>query len=319
MAIGGGAHTVRVLVAGGTRYIGRHLVEFLLDEGHDVTLFNRGRTNPDLFPDAARIPGERADPPAALPQHHWDWVFDISAFTEGDLVGLIDRVGLRTDRYVFISTRGTYIPQPEGVEITEETPQWPPEPRYLDPPAPSWYGARKAKAEAALWRLAPAIGFEASVIRPPVVYGPYDYWDQRGEYWLGRVQSGDVVVPEEPVHFTRCVYVRDCVRAMIAAAKAPRAAGRAYNVAATRHRTLREWIDTAAALLGVTPRVRRVSWQALQEAGITRVPMLRREMQGFSTERAERELGLTSTPFAQTLAECLAHPGDEMEDPLASF
>jgi uncharacterized protein YbjT (DUF2867 family) len=56
----------RVRVAGGTRFIGRHLVEFLLDAGHEVTLFNRGQTNPDLFPEAERIRGDRTDPPAAL-------------------------------------------------------------------------------------------------------------------------------------------------------------------------------------------------------------------------------------------------------------
>jgi len=309
---------MRVLVAGGTQFIGRHLVEFLMDEGHDVTLFNRGRTNPDLFPEATHVRGDRANPPAALGQRDWDWVFDISAYVEADLVPLVDLVARRTGRYVYISTGAVYRRQPEGTAITEDSPQWPPEPRYLDEPAPSWYGARKAQAEAALWRLAAAAGMQAAVVRPVVVYGPWD-WDRRCEYWLQRVRAGRVVVPEAPAHFTRCVYVKDCARALIAAAKAPQAAGRAYNIAATRHRTLQEWIDTAADLLGAKARIRTVSWATLEAAGVTRVPAVGREDRNYMTERAQRELGFVSTPFAQTLAECFAHLGEPLPDPLADL
>ncbi len=298
---------MRVLVAGGTRFIGRHLVEFLLDEGHEVTLFNRGQTNPDLFPEAARVAGERADPPAVLGQRDWDWVFDVSAYVEEEVVPLVRAVGPRTGRYVYVSTGGVYMPRPDGAEITEDSPQWPAEERYLGDGAPNAYGAKKAKAERALWRLGPECGMQVTVVRPVVVYGPWDPTD-RCHYWLHRVKAGGVVVPGEPAAFTRCVYVKDLARELIAAAKAPHAANRAYNAAQTRHRTLREWIDTAAASVGTTPRVATVSWEALREAGVAHLPAVSRGAgRNFSTERAQRELGLTSTPFAQTVAECLAH------------
>jgi 2'-hydroxyisoflavone reductase len=298
---------MRVLVAGGTRFIGRHLVEFLLDEGHAVTLFNRGQTNPDLFPEAARIRGDRADPPAALGQRDWDWVFDVSAYVEDELTPLVRVVGPRTGRYIYVCTGGSYMQSPDGAEITEDSPQWPAEERYLGAGAPNAYGAKKAKAERALWRMAPEYGMEVSVVRPVVVYGPWDPTD-RCHYWLHRVQVGTVVVPEEPASFTRCVYVKDLVRELVAAAKAPHAKNRAYNAAQTRHRTLQEWIDTAAAVLGTTPRVKRVSWEALKEAGVGGLPAVSRGAgRNFSTQRAQQELGLTSTPFAQTLAECFAH------------
>ncbi len=301
-----GCGTMRVLVAGGSRFIGRHLVEFLLDEGHDVTLFNRGQTNPELFPEAARIHGDRADPPAALGQHDWDWVFDVSAYVEEELTPLVRAVGPRTRRYLYVSTGGVYMPSP-NVEITEDSAQWPAEERYLGEGAPNAYGAKKAKAERALWRMAPEYGMEVAVIRPVVVYGPWDPTD-RCHYWLHRVKAGTVVVPEAPAAFTRCVYVKDLVRELIAAAKAPHAANRAYNAAQTRHRSLQEWIDTAAAVLGTTPRVRAVSWEDLKEAGVERLPAVgRAPARIYSTARAQAELGLTSTPFAQTVAECFAH------------
>lgn len=314
---------MRVLVAGGTRFIGRHLVEFLLDEGHEVTLFNRGQTNPHLFPGVARVRGNRLAPPAELGQSIWDWVFDLSAYTEAQLTPLVQLVGPRSGRYIYLSTRATYMTPPEGVveglsegaELTEDSPQWPPEERYLADAVPSWYGARKAKAEAALWRLGAALGMPVSVVRPPVVYGPWDE-DRRCLYWLQRVQAGEVVIPGPPAAFTHCIYVKDGVRVLIAVAKARHAAGRAYNAAMTRYRSLQEWIDTAAAVLGRAPRVKTVSWDRLDAAGVERLPDVKREGErGFSTQRVQRELGFTSSPFAQTLAECFAYMAT-MEPPV---
>ena len=310
-ALLGRNRSMRVLIAGGTRVIGRHLTEFLLDEGHEVTLFNRGQTNPDLFPEAARIKGDRADPPAALAARDWDWVFDVSAYVEDELVPLVKVIGPHAGRYIYVCTGGSYMQNPEAKEITEDSPQWPPEDRYMADGAPNAYGAKKAKAEAALWRMAPEYGMEVSVVRPVVVYGPWDPTD-RCHYWLHRVQAGSVVVPEAPVSMTRAVYVKDLVRELVGAAKAPHAAGRAYNAAMTRHRSLQEWLDTAAAVLGKAPTVKTVSWDALKAAGVERLPAVSRGAgRNFSTERAQQELGHTSTPFAQTIAECYAHMAAE--------
>src|SRR5947207_11078817 len=93
-----------LLVLGGTQFVGRHLVQAALDGGHRVTLFNRGRTNPELFPRAERLRGDRDGDLAALAGRRWDAVLDVNGYLPGQVrratARLQDAVGL----YAFIST-----------------------------------------------------------------------------------------------------------------------------------------------------------------------------------------------------------------------
>jgi 2'-hydroxyisoflavone reductase len=290
---------MRALVAGGTRFIGRHLVELLLADGHEVTLFNRGRTNPHLFPAAARIAGERSDPPAALGARDWDWVFDVSAYTAADLLALGRLVAPRTGRYVLVSTGSVYRDRAGTPNVDEDGELWPTTPEFTAEGSPSAYGARKAAAEAALRGL----GVPWTVVRPVLVYGPWDTSD-RCHYWLHRVRMGRVVVPEPPAGINHSVYVKDLARILVAAAKAPHAAGRAYNGASTVHHTLMDWIAAASRVSGVTPEVRALPWADLPGPLPIVGPGGERSV---STQRIQRDFGFTSTPFEATIAESYAH------------
>ncbi len=299
---------MRVLVAGGTKFVGRHLVELLLADGHEVTLFNRGLTNPGLFPEAARIAGDRADPPAALGARDWDWVFDVSGQTPDDVRRLGGRVAARTGRYVFVSTASVYRDRAGNPGIDEDGELWPVTPESLAEGSPSAYGARKTASEAAVRSLAVETGMAWAVVRPVLVYGPWDATD-RCHYWLHRVRAGAVVAPEPPAGFRHTVYVKDLARILAGAARARGAAGRVYNAASTRHHTLEDWIETGAAVCGARPVVRRVSWDALRQAGVAglgNVGVHPGADWTVSSERIQRELGFISTPFAQTVAECYA-------------
>ena len=290
---------MRALVAGGTKFVGRHLVELLLADGHDVTLFNRGRTNPDLFPEAARIAGERADPPAELGRRDWDWVFDVSGYTADDVSRLGGLVAGRAGRYVFVSTGSVYRDRAGNPGVAEDGELWPTTAEFTAEGSPSAYGARKAAAEAALRGLATPW----TVVRPVLIYGPWDLTD-RCHYWLHRVRAGTVVVPEPPVGVNHSVYVTDLARILVGAAKAPHAAGRIYNGASTVHHTLADWIAAASRVSGVTPEVNTVPWAELGGP----LPMVGPGGErSVSSERIQRELGFTSTPFEQTLAESYAH------------
>jgi 2'-hydroxyisoflavone reductase len=290
---------VRVLVAGGTSFIGRHLVELLLDEGHQVTLFHRGRTNRDLFPDAARIFGDRDDPPAAVAGQAWDWVFDVSGYTPEQVERLAAAVAPRTGRYVFVSTAAVYRRRLQAADVAEDDPLWSGTAEELAAGGTMGYGARKAAAERALGRVAAAAGMAAVVVRPVLVYGPWDPTD-RCTWWLHRVQQGGVVVPPPPAAISHCLYVKDLARILVAAAKAGHAAGRAYNAAAPHYRSLAEWIATAAAVLGRPVRVREAplpGLPAIQDGGVRTV----------STRRLQEDLGFVATPFPATLAEVYDH------------
>lgn len=310
-----GRDTVKVLVAGGSRFIGRHLVEFLLADGHDVTLFNRGVSGPGLFPDATQISGDRAEPPEELSRNDWDWVFDLSCYTQAAAESLVRTVGPRTGRYVFCSTGSVYdwdgTPTPMD---EEETPTLPatPENTGENAPAAVAYGARKRGAEEAVLALAPEVGMEATIVRPCLVYGPWDATD-RLHYWLHRVREGGVVIPAGGTGKRHQIYVKDLARLFLAAAKAVDATGRIYNAAATRPAGVMDWIRASAAVLGKEPVIREVAWDDLKAAGVTSLPgaMPAGSDRVFSTRRIERDFGFTATPFVQTVAESLEHMARE--------
>ena len=298
---------MKVLVAGGTRFIGRHLVQFLLNEGHEVWLFNRGQTNPGVFPEARLIAGDRSAPPDELKQHDWDWVFDLSCYTPEAAERLVRTVGPRTGRFVFCSTISVYNWQGTPEPVTEEFERIAYTPENLADAAPAAvsYGAKKRRAEDLLFELAPEVGMEVAIVRPALVYGPYDTSD-RLHYWLHRVREGAVMIPRTGRAMVQPVYVKDLARIFLAAAKAIDANGRIYNGASTYRVGLLDWITTAAAVLGKQPLVVEADWNDLKAAGVESLPgMVGEEPWNISTDRLMRDFGFSSTPFADTVAESL--------------
>ncbi|MGH9918236.1 MAG: NAD-dependent epimerase/dehydratase family protein [Nitrososphaerales archaeon] len=95
---------LKILVVGGTRFVGRAVVEAALGHGHHVTLFNRGITNPDLFPGLETIRGDRHTEASKLTGRSFDVVIDIAGMNRGEVGPLIDVVQSTTRRFVFIST-----------------------------------------------------------------------------------------------------------------------------------------------------------------------------------------------------------------------
>lgn len=114
------AATRQVLVLGGTRFVGRHIVAELLARGHAVTLFNRGRTNPDLFPEAARILGDRNGDHSELRGRRWDVAIDTSTSEPDQVERACDVLAGSVARYVFTSSSAAYSADPEP--YTEDHP-----------------------------------------------------------------------------------------------------------------------------------------------------------------------------------------------------
>lgn len=161
---------MRLLVLGGTKNLGRHVVEAALRDGHDVTIFNRGMTNPTLFPEVERIVGERAAP-GVLAAGEWDGVIDLSGFLVRDVLGSAEVLRDRVGHYTFMSTIGVYADQrtPRQTEDAKLLP-WPtgaPEDVF----SMDLYGPSKARAEAILTDL---YGDRTAAIRSGFVVGPYN-------------------------------------------------------------------------------------------------------------------------------------------------
>jgi len=237
------------LVVGGTRFIGRHVVEDLREHGYDVTIFNRGNhDNP--FADAddvAHVQGDRtddgdlADAAATDP----DLVIDCVAYFPRD-VRTATRVFEDVDAYVYISSGDAYgreeIPKREG-----ETPLEPCTEEQATDDAWETYGNRKAEGDRAVFEAAER-GVDAFSVRPCIVYGPHDY-RERLDYWIDRVNRFDrIVVPGDGQNVWHRAYVEDVASALRIVGEHGEP-GRAYNVGDRRLVTLEESIDLIAAAL----------------------------------------------------------------------
>jgi 2'-hydroxyisoflavone reductase len=212
---------VRLLVLGGTAFLGRALVDAALERGHEVTLFNRGRTNPELFPEAERLRGDRNEDLSALEGREWDAAVDVATFLPRAVRLATEALRDRVDRYVFVSSISAYADF--STPASEDSPLA----QLENPESESIedYGPLKAECE----RLAQeAFGEGALVVRPGLIVGPHDPTD-RFTYWPRRVAEGGRLLapapPDQPVQF---IDVRDLGEWIVAAIEAGRSD--VYNV-----------------------------------------------------------------------------------------
>lgn len=179
----------RILIFGGTQFVGRVLVKKLLEiPDYELTLFNRGKSNADLFPEVARIYGDRnveADLDQ-IAQHDWDVIIDVSSYFPIPLAYQLNQLKGKVGRYIYVSTGSVYdFSEPSDLLITEDAPLVPcPDILKTDTQGNS-YSARKAECERVIleqdW-------LDKIILRPGLIVGPYDYSD-RLYYWIYRVQK----------------------------------------------------------------------------------------------------------------------------------
>lgn len=189
---------MKLLVLGGTKYLGRHLVEAALRDGHDVTLFNRGLTEPEIFPEIARIHGDRSRPDA-LAKGEWDGVVDFSGFVAGDVRRTAELLKDRVGHYTFMSTIGVYADKVTPHQ-TEAAPLlgWP-EGTADDAFTMDLYGAQKVRCEQILTGV---LGERATFVRSGFIVGRYgpDFGPWGQPLAKGR-QLDCAARPEQPVQY----------------------------------------------------------------------------------------------------------------------
>ena len=203
---------MRLLILGGTSFVGRTIVEDLLARGHTPTLFNRGRTGADLFPGVERLVGDRDNGSyAALDGLSWDAVVDVSAYVPRHVEQALAALGDRFGRYVFISTGMVYDHQAVQDEITESSPRLPPHQgaEDLDDEA---YGPLKVACEDALLA---QLGHRLSIVRPGWVVGPHEKAELL-TYWVRRAAgTSRVAVPDRLDRPVQVMDVRDLARLVV--------------------------------------------------------------------------------------------------------
>jgi 2'-hydroxyisoflavone reductase len=310
---------MKLLILGGTVFVGRHLVEAAQARGHEVTLFNRGRQNADLFPGVEKLRGDRdGDGLDALAGRSWDAVLDTCGYVPRVVRQSAELLAGSVSHYVFISsisvyadTRAPGVDEGSPVETVEDT--------TTEEIAGDTYGPLKALCEQAVQAAFPD---GALILRPGFIIGPHDPTD-RFTYWPHRVAQGeDVLAPGRPDQPVQVIDARDLAEWTIRLVE--QGATGVYNATGPDYPlTLGEVLQTCKAVSGSDARFVWASDEFLKENEADTSSLLPFYLPAASdqgglmaTSIAKAvEAGLTFRPLADTVNDTLtwdnARPADE--------
>lgn len=241
---------MRILILGGTRFVGRALVEDAIRRGHTVTLFNRG-SRPGLYAGVEEIHGDREKDLSGLAGRRWDAVIDTSGYFPAVVRRSVEALAGSAGHYTFVSTISVYasFAQP-GMDESAPLAQMP---AGADPDTltENTYGPLKAQCEQVV---ADAFGPRAFLPRPGYIVGMYDPTD-RFTYWPHRVaQGGEVLAPVGPEYALQFIDVRDLAAWMLRMVE--QGAGGAFNVTGPEHPLpLGELLDACIQASGADARI----------------------------------------------------------------
>jgi 2'-hydroxyisoflavone reductase len=194
----------KILILGGTGFLGPALVELAQPRGHTLTLFNRGKTRPGLFPDVEKLHGDRDGNLQALEGRQWDAVIDTSGYVPRIVKASAELLAPNVGHYLFVSTISVYKDMSHS-GIDEDAPVATVENEKTEDVS-QHYGALKALSEKAAQAAMPG---RVAVVRPGLIVGPGDHTD-RFTYWPVRVaQGGEVLAPGDGADPVQFIDVRD--------------------------------------------------------------------------------------------------------------
>lgn len=299
---------MKILILGGTVFLGRHLVDAALARGHAVTLFNRGQHNPDLYPEVEKLRGDRDGDLAALTGRRWDAVVDTSGYVPRIVRAAAELLADAVDHYTFISSISVYADfTAHGMD--EAAPVGALEDETAEEVLPN-YGPLKALCEQAAERAMPG---RVLIIRPGLIVGPFDPSD-RFTYWPHRIAAGgEVLAPGSPARPVQIIDVRDLAEWNIRMVE--RQGTGVFNATGPdRVLTMAEVLDACCTVSGSDARLTWVSEAFLAEAGVrpwTELPLWvpgTDENAGFADVACRKAIaaGLTFRPLDGTVRDTLA-------------
>jgi nucleoside-diphosphate-sugar epimerase len=303
---------MRILVLGGTSFVGRAIVEDALRTGAEVTLFGRGKTGTGLFPELTRLIGDRdTGGYAALREGRWDAVVDVSGYVPRQVGQAMDALDGRAGRYLFISSNAVY--RHEGLQpgSTEDTPRRPPvrDVEHTDDLDDKTYGPSKVACED---DVVARYGDQATIVRAGKVAGPHDPQDGLTYYVRRAGHGGRVALPASPRQPVQIIDSRDLARLVVQLLTDDRP-GAFQAVGPAEPVTLGGLIETCARVAGTPVEIVEVP----PETAPAFFPLIRPvwATQQRSGTRAWAA-GMPSTPLEVTVADVLAWDRERGEPPL---
>ena len=230
---------MRILVMGGTRFIGVHLTQLLVAQGHEVVLFNRGN-KPTPVAGVEQIHGDRTDPQqiqAALRGETFDVIFDNNGRELSDTQPLADLFQGKIQQFIYMSSAGVYLkadqmPHKEG-----------------DPVDPK--SRHRGKHDTETYLAERGIAFTS--IRPTYIYGPQNYNDLEAWFFDRIVRDRPIPIPGNGLHITQLGHVHDLAQAMVKVLGNSQAIGQIYNISGDRYVTFDGLARACAIAAGKSP------------------------------------------------------------------
>jgi 2'-hydroxyisoflavone reductase len=298
---------VKILILGGTRFLGRHLVETALAQGHEVTLFNRGSTNPDLFPQVEKLVGNRDGGLDALTGRHWDVAVDTCGYVPRLVRASVAQLATSVEHYTFISSISVYADttiygMDESAELhslTDET---------VEEITGQTYGGLKVLCEKVAEKVMPG---RVLHVRSGLIVGPHDPTD-RFTYWPVRAaMGGEILAPSRPEMNVQIIDARDEANWIIRMAEARKAG--VYNVTGPDYTlTMGALLDTCLKAGENDAALTWITDEFLLEHDVTPftelplwIPQTYNGMQAVSIQKA-LDAGLTFRPLEETVRDTLA-------------
>ena len=317
---------MKLLILGGTRFLGRHLVETALERGHEVMLFNRG--NYSIF-DVETIKGDRNEELAKLRGRSWDAVIDTCGYLPRAVRAAAEVLSDTVDRYIFISSQSVYADvSVRGVDETHPlktlTDEELDRANGIDPSGAAGYGALygglKALCEQAAEEVMPG---RVLNVRPGLIVGPTDYTD-RFTYWVVRIaRGGEVLAPGRPQRPVQLIDVRDLSDWTVSMAEQKQQG--VFNVnRQPQTLTMEGLLDECKSTSGSDATFTWVSEQFLRDEEVmawSAMPVYLPEqdapqLAGFMYINCDRafDAGLRIRPLSETVGDTLAWAQTELKD-----
>ncbi|MBO6518125.1 MAG: NAD-dependent epimerase/dehydratase family protein [Bacteroidia bacterium] len=310
----------KLLIIGGSNFIGRNLVEYLLDSDEfEITLFNRGKTNPGLFPSVRHIIGDRnSNDVRRLRETDWDYVIDLSCYFPNSLQEILDVLPASVKRYVFISTCSVYDNTvDQSILRNESAPTLPCSHFERTDEGTATYGNRKAECE----RILAKSGVPHTILRPSLVYGKYDTTD-RLYYWLHQVATKpELLLPNGGTSRFSVTYVHDLVRAIVKSIYEP-TGNQTFNVTTIPEFSIRQLVSLVQSVLSTNPTLINGSPDFLHSQKIaqwTDMPLwLDCDYYTYANTKVVNDLGLHLTEPRTSIMETIAFY-ESLEWPTPTF
>jgi UDP-glucose 4-epimerase len=231
---------MRILIIGGTRFIGVYLTQLLVEQGHEVVLFNRGNLPAPSLPGVEQITGDRTNATQLnekLSQEKFDVIFDNNGRELTDTQPLAEIFQDRVQHFVYMSSAGVYLKSDQLPHVEGDA---------IDPKSRH---RGKHETEAYLTQM----GLPFTSMRPTYIYGPRNYNDLESWFFDRIVRDRPIPIPGNGLHITQLGHVKDLARAMTQVLGNKQAVGQIYNVSGDRFITFDGLARASAVAAGKSP------------------------------------------------------------------